>query len=546
MMRFLSRGSSGMPASRAFGIVPGAGPGIVSFVAGFGLLNAVLFQWPLYRLAASTRSAFDADAALALSTLFVLQWVISVAVLGLAALVSTRLVKGLCALFLVGNAAALYFINQYHIVIDATMIGNVVNTNTKEASELLHPMLLAYVLLLGVLPAWLVLRLRIGASGRLRRAGMLAGVLALGCAWLYANAQSWLWIDKHAKQFGGLVLPWSYVINTTRYFKAEAELHRKFEPLPPATVVRPGGAVVVLVLGESARSANFSLYGYARPTNPELAGDGVRVFPNARSCATYTTASLRCMLSHRGADGMGGGDEPLPSYLQRQGVNVIWRSNNFGEPALTVGRYDTADAIRKACHGDCARLDYDEVLLDGFDALLRQGTAATRTLIVLHEGGSHGPQYVRKYPPEFERFQPTCKSVELSKCSSAELVNAYDNTIIYTDHVLHRVIEGLKTVRDRPAVMLYMSDHGESLGENGLYLHGMPQSFAPQVQSAVPLVVWTSDAFRRGGGTVKDASAFGAGPTHDVLFHSVMGALGLSSSIYEPRKDLFRYEQANK
>jgi lipid A ethanolaminephosphotransferase len=536
-MRFLSRGSPGMPAGRAFGIVP--------FVVGFGLLNAVLFQWPLYRLAASTRTAFDGNAVLALSTLFMLQWVISVFVLGLAALVSRRLVKGLCALFLVGNAAALYFINQYHIVIDATMIGNVVNTNAKEASDLFHPMLLGYVLLLGALPAWALLRTPIAASSRLRRAGILLAVLALGCTWLYANAQSWLWIDKNAKQFGGLVLPWSYVINTARHYKEEAELHRKVEPLPNATVVRPGGAVVVLVLGESARRANFSLYGSGRPTNPELAGDGVVAFPNAHACATYTTASLRCMLSHRGEAGMGGGDEPLPSYLQRQGVDVTWRSNNFGEPPLKVGRYDTADAIRKACHGECALLDYDEVLLDGFDALLHKGTADTRTLIVLHEGGSHGPQYVRKYPPEFERFQPTCKSVELSKCSSAELVNAYDNTIVYTDHVLHRVIEGLKTVHDRPTVMLYMSDHGESLGENGLYLHGMPKSFAPEVQSAVPLIVWTSDEFRRRGGAVKDASAFGAGPTHDVVFHSVMGALGLSSSIYEPNKDLFRYAQSS-
>lgn len=506
----------------------------------FSLLNTALFQWPLYMYAASTRATFDWSTALALSTLFVFQMTISMTVLGLCALISIRLLKVLCALFTVGNAIALYFIVQYKVVIDATMVGNIVNTNVKEASELAHPKLLLYIVLLGILPAVLLVRVRIAPSSRVRRAVLVVLSLALGSTWLYANAQSWLWIDKNAKAFGGLILPWSYVVNTARYYQSEAERHRVARLLPPITGNKPGGMVFVLVIGEAARMQNFSLYGYPRTTNPLLEQDGVVAYPGAHSCATYTTASLRCMLSHKGANGISGNDEPLPSYLQRHGVEVIWRTNNFGEPPLKVSRYDTADAIRKACTQDCVHLDYDEVLLHGLDALLRNGKPDAKTLIVLHQGGSHGPQYAKKYPAEFERFKPTCQSVDLQKCSASELVNAYDNTIVYTDYVLHRVIQVLKSVKDRPSVMLYMSDHGESLGENGLYLHGVPMALAPEVQFSVPLMVWKSEEFMRRGGATKPPSSLGQKPSHDVIFHSVMGAMGLRSAVYVPENDLFQ------
>jgi lipid A ethanolaminephosphotransferase len=514
--------------------------GVGRFILFFSLFNTVVFQWPLYVLAVSTRATHDWSTILAISTLFVFQLMISMTVLGLCALVSIRLLKSVCALFTVGNAVALYFVIQYKVVIDATMVGNIVNTNVKEASELAHPKLLLYVVLLGLVPAVIFLRQRVAASTRVRRGMVVVLSLVLGSIWLYANAQSWLWIDKNAKAFGGLILPWSYVINTVRYYQSEAERHRVAEPLPPITGNRPGGMVFVLVIGEAARAQNFSLYGYGRETNPQLKQDGVVAYPGAHSCATYTTASLRCMLSHKGANGLSGNDEPLPSYLYRHGIEVIWRTNNFGEPPLKVSRYDTADEIRKSCKQDCVRLDYDEVLLHGLDEILRNGKPDTKTLIVLHQGGSHGPQYAKKYPPEFERFKPTCQSVELQKCSFSELMNAYDNTIVYTDDVLHRVIGLLKSVKDRPSAMLYMSDHGESLGEGGLYLHGVPMALAPKVQFTVPLLVWTSDEFAKRGGSTKRPSSFGNRLSHDVIFHSVMGAMGLRSAIYVPEDDLFQ------
>ena len=173
--------------------------------------------------------------------------------------------------------------------------------------------------------------------------------------------------------------------------------------------------------------------------------------------------------------------------------------------------------------------------------MLRKGGASAKTLVVLHEGGSHGPQYAKKYPAEFARFQPACQSVDLQKCSAAELLNAYDNTIVYNDSVLHRLIGILKSVQDRPTVMLYMSDHGESLGEGGLYLHGVPMALAPEVQSAVPLLVWASPGFAQRGGAIKPPARFDKPLSHDVIFHSVMGAMGLNSAAYDPENDLFQF-----
>lgn len=514
--------------------------GIVAFILFISILNAALFQWPLYQHAIASRSAFDWHGLLALLTLLVLQLVVSLTILGLAALLSIRLLKLLCVLFVLGNAIALYFIVQYGVILDATMIGNVLNTNFAEAAELAHPKLLIYVAFLGLVPAVVIARVRIASYSRVRLGAFVLTALVLGSVWVYANSQSWLWIDKNAGQFGGLVLPWSYVVNPVRYYRREAERNRKPQLLPALTSTDSRGVLFVLVIGESARTQNFSLYGYGRETNTLLARSGVIAFPGARSCATYTTAALRCMLSYRGGNGIEGNDEPLPSYLARHGIEVIWRTNNFGEPPLQVSSYERADQIRKQCAGDCSRLDFDEVLLYGLDKRLRDAAEGTKTLLVLQQTGSHGPQYFKKYPPEFERFKPTCQTVELQKCSADELVNAYDNTIVYTDYFLNRVIELLRSLKGRPSVMLYMSDHGESLGEYGLYLHGVPMALAPEVQTAVPLLVWMSDDFLRSRGPTHAAPSAGTNISHDVVFHSVMGAMGVTSEIYVPERDLFR------
>lgn len=512
-----------------------------------GAANSAFFQWPLFRFAAANLDFRDAGGWLALSTVFVLQFVLTVGTLATLSLVSVRVAKVVAILIFLGNSIALYFINAYGVVLDKSMLGNVFNTDLPEATAFLHYRLLIYLGLLGAAPSLLIAWTTVVPVSRPRRGAFLLTVVLLGVAWLYTNSRSWLWVDKHASRLGALILPWSYVVNSVRYADGVTSASREQLPLPSARFIDSQAVVVVLVIGESARATNFSLYGYARPTNPLLAEAGVTALPNTRSCATYTTESLRCMLSYVGSSTpLRDSHEPLPSYVQRHGVEVTWRANNWGHPPIKVAKFESADDIRKQCVGnDCARLAYDEVLLYGLERQIR-ASDAHKKLVVLHTTGSHGPQYFSKYPPEFEVFKPVCRTVEQSKCSTEELVNAYDNTILYTDYFLSRVISLLKSLDGMPAVMLYVSDHGESLGEYGLYLHGTPYSIAPDVQKDIPFVVWASDSFAGRDGFAKRAARSQPRYSHDFVFHSVLGALGMTSDVHNRNLDLFGSTSENK
>jgi len=520
---------------------------IVLFIFLYSIGNSILFQGPLYHRAILSLDALNFSGSLSLATLFVFQLVISITVLTSISLVSIFLTKLACMLLTIGSAIALYFIVAYGTILDSTMMGNVFNTDFSEAAGFTHLNLLLYILFLGIIPALIFKNTRITHTSRLKRLLYLAAVLLIGCSWIYANAQSWLWIDKNAKQFGGLILPWSYIVNSARYFDQTAASRQEHRLLPDIQSTDEKNVVVVLVIGESARAQDFSLYGYQRNTNPRLSKAGVTVMPNTTACSTYTTRSVQCMLSHLGGDTpTGGGYEPLTSYLDRHGVEVIWRSNNFGEPRMKVSSFQKADEIRKECQDNCPSETYDELLLYKLDERLRTAKGGKKIMVVLHQAGSHGPQYFKKYPPEFEAFKPVCRTVIQQKCSSEELVNAYDNSILYTDFLLDKVIGMLKTLDNTAAVMIYMSDHGESLGENGLYLHGIPYSIAPTVQKDIPFLVWMSEKFAERRNLANPLAVQHHNYSQDYVFHSVMGAFGLVSDVYKQDKDIFHPVTANQ
>jgi lipid A ethanolaminephosphotransferase len=332
-------------------------------------------------------------------------------------------------------------------------------------------------------------------------------------------------------------MPWSYVINAARYQTEKMMQSRTLEQLPPAHFVSQGKTVVVLVIGESARAANFSLYGYARQTDPLLAEAGAIAIRNAHSCATYTTASIQCMLAHVDTSStLIHNYESLPSYLQSNGVDVIWISNNWGEPPLKVGTYLKASEVR----GDCKDVgcQLDEGMLTGLAERIAK-TPNDKVFIVLHQSGSHGPDYYNHYSADAEKFTPACRSVQVQDCSSEELVNAYDNTIVYTDRFLSKTITLLRSLPNTSTMMMYASDHGESLGEHGLYLHGTPYSLAPDVQKDIPYIVWMSHAFKQKKTLSADAALGHAQHAHETIFHSVMGAFDMRSEIYKPQLDIF-------
>lgn len=286
-------------------------------------------------------------------------------------------------------------------------------------------------------------------------------------------------------------------------------------------------SVVVLVIGESARSQNFSLYGYNKNTNPLLSKTSNVFHFKANSCATYTTAGVKCILEHTNTDDL---YEILPNYLYRNDVEVIWRTTNWGEPPLHIANYQNKEALMKDCNKpEC---DYDEVLVNGLKEQIL-ASKKNKVLVVLHTSTSHGPTYSKKYPSKFEVFKPVCNSVELGKCSQTELVNAYDNTIVYTDYILHNVIENLKELKDYKSTMLFVSDHGESLGEKNLYMHGVPLSIAPKEQYEIPFIVWLSDNSNK---KLKPNEVL----SQNHVFHSVLNFLGVESPIYKEEMNIFK------
>lgn len=514
---------------------------LLPFVLGFAVLNSLLFQWPVFAHAWANVDVGSGNGWLTLAVLLVLMLGLMTIVLLLVSVLSLRLMKALCVLLLLGNALALYFMHSFGAVLDREMMGNVFNTRSSEALELLHPNLLLY-LLLGLVPALAVLAARIRAPGRLRRALALLASTVLLLASVYAGSSTWLWFDKHIKIIGGLALPWNYLVNTIRFQEQAMAERRPQQPLPALdfSPVDPGRkTVVVLVVGEAARPRNFSLYGYARPTNPQLSRLDLAVMPGARACASYTTGALRCMLSHLGSDApLRVNHEPLPSYLHRHGVDVVWRTNNWGETPIRVDEYLSAKELAAACGSDCDEARFDGILLHGLRERIAS-SPAQRVFVVLHQTGSHGPSYASKYPSRFEAFTPVCRSVELQHCDGQSLTNAYDNTILYTDDFLARTIAMLGSLPQADSTMMYMSDHGESLGEQGFYLHGAPAAVAPDVQMEIPFLVWMSPEFARGHGLDARTLARQPGYTQDAIFHSVLGAFGGRSPGYRPQFDIY-------
>jgi lipid A ethanolaminephosphotransferase len=366
---------------------------------------------------------------------------------------------------------------------------------------------------------------------------MALTVLVITVIWSWLASGTWGWIDKNSKTVGGMVMPWSYVINAARYEVPRLWTSDVQILLPAATFSSNKKTVVILVVGEAARAQNFQLYGYHRPTNPLLAKAGVVALKHSMACSTYTTASVRCILSHADSSSeFSARYEPLPSYLQRNGIDVIWRSRNSGEPAMKVQTYQTANDLM----GDnpSAGRDYDEVLLTGLEQRIRT-SPSQKVFVVLHQGGSHGPAYSTRYPGNFEVFKPVCRSVELGKCPKEELINAYDNTILYTDFVVSQTIDILKKLQNTSTLLIYVSDHGESLGEYGLYLHGTPWSIAPDVQKVVPFIVWMSEEFIRQRSVQPVRLEAQSSHSQRDIFHTVMGAFCMHSDVYLADYDIF-------
>ncbi len=434
--------------------------------------------------------------------------------------------KCILAFSFVADAITLYFINTYDVIIDDSMMGNVFNTQFSEASGFFSFSAVLYVLLLGVLPCIYIFARKIDYGSAKRFGGNVGCPIALIVAIVFANMTNWPWMDRNSTVLGSLLMPWSYTVNSVRYHNQVRERNRQEILLPDASFADGQKDVCVLIIGESARRDHFSLYGYGRQTNPLLEQDGVKAYI-ANSAATYTTAGVKAILDHKPTDKL---YEILPNYLFRAGADVIWRTSNWGEPPLHIEKYLKVEDLKEAYPDADDR--YDGILFEGLGDVIAS-SSKDKVLIIIHTSTSHGPSYNKHYPQEFELFTPVCNTVEMSKADPQELMNSYDNSILYTDYLIHTAIEQVKSLpQEWRSCVMYVSDHGESLGEGNLYMHGVPMSMAPKEQIEIPFIVWTSD----GAAQLKNLEE--VGQYH--VFHSVLDFLGAESPVFDSALSVFK------
>lgn len=463
--------------------------------------------------------------------------------------------KPVLIFFVLVASVSSWFNDQFGVIIDKEMIRNAAVSTGAESGHLITARFVTYVLLTGVLPSLVIAWVRILHRPILKKLAYNTAVI-LACAAIFVAAgtsfyKTYAGVGRAHRDLMDTLNPVLPITSAVRYV---IDTHRNADVVaqPLGTDAHKVGVadngkprVTIIVAGETARAQNFSLGGYGKLTNPELAQRNVVYFPNTSSCGTATATSIPCLFSvytrgqythHKGLE-----TENLLDVLTHAKVDVTWLDNDTGSYDVTNRvsyTYLPPSADPRFCKdGECK----DEILVDKIDGWLDK--VKGDSVLVLHQLGSHGPAYYQRYPEEFRRFRPDCRSNDFSACSQEEITNAYDNTILYTDHIVAMVIDKLKQRSNSVSgAVLYFSDHGESLGENGIYLHGTPYIIAPSQQTHVPMLVWMADDLAKAAGFDMACLSKQAGEgtySHDNIFHSVLGMMDVSTKVYDPKLDVF-------
>jgi lipid A ethanolaminephosphotransferase len=467
-----------------------------------------------------------------------------------------RVLKPVVIVLCMISAGVAYFINEYGVMIDSGMFRNFAETNATEVQGLLSLKLVLYIVCLGLLPSLLLWQTPINFRHWPRE--LVSKVLvSVACAAVMGavallNYQGLSSLFRNHHELRLLVVPSNYmgasmgylreqVVSAQQPFVAIGEDARRGE----GWAAHSRKSLTVLVVGESARAENFGILGYGRDTTPNLSKEkGLLVFTDVHSCGTETAVSVPCMFSNMGRKDYNASkartQEGLLDVLQRAGLNVLWRDNQSGCKG-TCDRVTVQDVSNLKDPLLCANKECrDEILLQGLENFI--DNLDKDTVLVLHQMGSHGPEYFKRYPKAFEKFTPVCESNALNNCTRESIVNGYDNTLLYTDHVLSSLIDILRSRQDKvDTAMLYLSDHGESLGEYNLFLHGTPYMLAPDQQKHVPMFAWFSDGYQQSFAVDSQCmEKQRATPlSQDNLFHSMLGLLQVNTREYRPALDMF-------
>ncbi len=460
--------------------------------------------------------------------------------------------KPLLIIVLLVSALTNYFMNSYHVVIDADMIRNVMQTNLHESADLLTLKQVLYFLLLGLLPAILVYKAPV--IYRPLKTELWAKVKTILIS-LVLIALSLSLFSKHYTSFFREHKPLRYSVNPTYWIYSIGKYIDTTYHSGPTTLRAIGTdakitddansskKLVIMVVGEAARADHFSLNGYRRETNPLLKKEHVIDFGNVSSCGTSTAESVPCMFSIFDRDDYsykkGISTENVLDVLKHTGkVALLWRDNNSDSKGVALRipyeNFKTPKHNPICENGECR----DEGMLAGLDKFIEKHKEKD-ILIVLHQMGNHGPAYYKRYPKSFEKFTPVCTTSQVEQCTREEITNAYDNAILYTDYFLSKTIDFLKKYdQTRQTAMLYMSDHGESLGENGVYLHGMPYFMAPDAQTHIATLLWLGKKTAKALDVPKIVKDTKRHYSQDNLFHTLLGFFGVKTKVYEKKMDI--------
>lgn len=477
----------------------------------------------------------------------------------LAALLATRrTVKPLLGSLFIVAAGVSYYTGKFGIYVDPDMLRNVLRTDPAEAGELLNANLFLHLALYLALPLFFLYRVQL-PSRRLPAALLARGVsllvaLGLGVSGLALAYQDLASLLRNHKEVRYLVTPGNAVYSLFRVLGKDAQARTGAKNvIAPDAALGAGWAsrhkpvLFVLVVGETARAANWGEHagpdGLRRDTAPQTTAAGVINFRDVSSCGTNTEVSLPCMFAAQGRrrydEDLIRNSESLLHVLARAGFRVIWRDNQSG----CKGVCSDLEQLRPDVHARPELCDgercLDEILLDGAPRLVADNQG--NLVLVLHQLGNHGPAYYKRHPESFRQFTPACDTADLSQCSQAQIANSYDNALRYTDHFLAQTIAFLKGQEEKyDTALLYVSDHGESLGEKGLYLHGMPYAISPREQTQVPMLLWLSPgyarSFRLDTACLQQVATQPA--SHDHLFHSVLGLLDVQTRARDEQLDL--------
>ena len=465
-----------------------------------------------------------------------------------------RVTRWVLALLLVVASQSAYYMDQFGVIVDMVMIDNIMQTNPHELAGLISTSLMIRTLLFGVIPAWLVIKYfpkTENTRPEFKSKLPILGVLVLSTVLLvapFAAGYTSFWREHKITRF--YANPTYTVYSVIKYVAQQISIAKPVALKPIAQdAVRVGSAtkrtgLMILVVGETARADRFSLNGYHRETNPLLAKQDVVSLSNVSSCGTSTGVSVPCMFSALGRAGYDKekalNQQNALDVLHENGVQILWRDNNSDSKGVaTRMKYEDfkSPTLNPVCEGECR----DIGMLSGLDKYI-EARKGKDILIVLHQMGNHGPEYYRRYPKEFEKFKPMCMTGELRDCSQQEVDNSYDNAILYTDYFLSNVIDLLKKYDGQYATaMLYVSDHGESLGEHGFYLHAAPYKIAPKEQTHVPAIVWMGKHFNYKLDQLKPYKDDAL--SHDDLFCTLLVAFELDTKMCEAKKEMLMQNQ---